>query len=67
MPVILSGGMKIFPRKIDFFEIFDRAVTNLARASSLLVDLLNNFENVEEKVKEIHEIEQEGDTPWPPG
>lgn len=61
MPAILFGGMKIFPRKIDFFAIFDKAVANLARASSLLVELLNNFENVEEKVKEIHELEQEGD------
>jgi predicted phosphate transport protein (TIGR00153 family) len=53
--------MKIFPRSIDFFEIFDKAVENAARATARLVDLMENFEDVERKVKEIYEIEQEGD------
>ncbi len=53
--------MQIFPRKIDFFEIFDRAAANVAKASALLVDLLNDFTDVERKTREIHEIEQEGD------
>jgi len=52
--------MQIFPRKIDFFEIFDRAAANVAKASALLVDLLNDFTDVERKTREIHEIEQEG-------
>jgi predicted phosphate transport protein (TIGR00153 family) len=53
--------MQIFPRKIDFFEIFDRAAANVAKASALLVDLLNDFTDVERKAMEIHELEQEGD------
>jgi hypothetical protein len=53
--------MKIFPRQTDFFEIFDRAIVNLTRATSLLVDLMENFENIEQKAKEIYEVEQEGD------
>lgn len=53
--------MQIFPRKIDFFEIFDRAAANVAKASGLLVDLLNDFTDVERKAREIHDLEQEGD------
>jgi predicted phosphate transport protein (TIGR00153 family) len=53
--------MKIFPRKIDFFELFDKAVENATRAASSLVDLMENFTDVENKVKKIYEIEQEGD------
>ncbi len=53
--------MALFPRKIDFFEQFDRALENLSRAANLLVDTFNNFENFEKKAKAIYEFEQEGD------
>lgn len=54
-------AMRFFPREIDFFEIFDRAVANLTKATSLLVELVDDFGNLEQKVKEIYEAEQEGD------
>ena len=53
--------MKLFPREIDFFEIFDRAALNLTKAATLLVSLMENFDNLEERAKEIYEVEQEGD------
>ncbi|MDP2168225.1 MAG: DUF47 family protein [Thermodesulfovibrionales bacterium] len=53
--------MGFFPKEIDFFEIFDRAVSNLTRATSLLVSLMENFDNLQERAKEIYEAEQEGD------
>ena len=53
--------MKLFPREIDFFEIFDRASTNLTKATSLLVSLMENFDNIEARAKEIYEVEQDGD------
>jgi predicted phosphate transport protein (TIGR00153 family) len=53
--------MKIFPKEIDFFEIFDRASLNVTKSASLLVALLENFDNIETRVKEIYEVEQEGD------
>ena len=53
--------MKLFPKEIDFFEIFDRASVNVTKAASLLVDLLEKFDNIEERAKEIYEVEQEGD------
>jgi len=53
--------MALFPRQIDFFEIFDKALANLAKATTALVEMFNNFETFESKTKEIHEIEREGD------
>ena len=53
--------MRLFPREIDFFEIFDRASLNLTKAASLLVALMENFDNLEVRAKEIYEVEQDGD------
>lgn len=53
--------MKLFPKEIDFFEIFDRASVNVTKAASLLVALMENFDNLEARTKEIYEVEQEGD------
>ncbi len=53
--------MKLFPKEIDFFEIFDKAASNLTKATSLLVSLMENFDNLEERAKEIYEVEQDGD------
>ena len=53
--------MALFPKSIDFFEQFDRALENLSRATNVLVDTFNNFENFEKKAKAIYEFEQEGD------
>ena len=53
--------MKLFPREIDFFEIFDRAALNVTKAATLLVALMENFDNLEARTKEIYEVEQEGD------
>ncbi len=53
--------MKLFPKEIDFFEIFDRAALNVTKAAALLVALMENFDNLEARTKEIYEVEQEGD------
>lgn len=53
--------MKLFPKEIDFFEIFDRAALNLTKAASLLVGLMENFDDMETRTKEIYESEQDGD------
>jgi len=53
--------MKLFPKEIDFFEIFDRAALNVMKATELLVTLLEKFDNIEDRAKEIYEVEQEGD------
>ncbi len=53
----------LFPKEIDFFEIFDMAASNLTKAASLFFNLVlsESFDNLEAKVKEIYECEQEGD------
>ena len=61
----LTNNMKlgIFPKEIDFFEIFDLAASNLSKAASLFFNLMQseNFNNIEVKAKEIYELEQECD------
>jgi predicted phosphate transport protein (TIGR00153 family) len=53
--------MGLFPKEIDFFEILDRAALNMSKAGVLLVALMENFDRLEERAKEIYEVEQEGD------
>lgn len=61
---MLSVGklvMKLFPKEIDFFELFDRAASNVTKGATLLVTLMESSENMETLAKEIYEVEQEGD------
>jgi hypothetical protein len=53
--------MGLFPKEIDFFEIFDQAASNILKATTLLVALMENFDNLEAKAKEVYEVEQDGD------
>ncbi|GAB4484554.1 MAG: DUF47 family protein [Thermodesulfovibrionales bacterium] len=53
--------MGLFPKEIDFFEIFDRASLNITKAGALLVGLMESYDRIEERAKEIYEVEQEGD------
>ncbi|MBI5634447.1 MAG: DUF47 domain-containing protein [Nitrospirae bacterium] len=53
--------MGLFPKDIDFFEILDRDALNITKASVMLVALMENFVRLEERAKEIYEVEQEGD------
>jgi len=53
--------MRLFPKEIDFFEIFDKAASNLVRATSLLCALMENYDELPARTKEIYEAEQEGD------
>ncbi|MFO0752159.1 MAG: DUF47 family protein [Thermodesulfovibrionales bacterium] len=54
--------MKLFPKEIDFFELFDRVASNVTRGATLLVSLMESGgEGMEALAKEIYEVEQEGD------
>ncbi len=53
--------MRLFPKEIDFFEIFDRTSLNITKAASLMVDLMESFDDLDARAKEIHEIEQDSD------
>lgn len=52
---------KIFPREINFFEMFEKAALNVNRGAISLVEMMDNFGVAEVKAKEIYEAEQEGD------
>jgi len=52
---------KIFPKEIDFFEMFEKAALNVNRGATLLVEMMDNFSVAEVRAKEIHQAEQEGD------
>lgn len=49
------------PKQTKFYDLFERSTANLVIAAGKLVDLLDNYEDVEEKVKRIKELEHEGD------
>ncbi len=53
--------MVLFPKKIDFFEMFDRAIDNLVKASDHLVEMFRDPQDFEKKARVMHEFEQEGD------
>lgn len=54
-------AMRLFPKEIDFFEIFDKTSVNITQAAVLLVSLMENFDNIDARAKEIHEVEQDSD------
>lgn len=49
------------PREEKFFDLFEESAQNLVRAAGLLAELLQNWEDVEEKVRQITELEHHGD------
>lgn len=53
--------MKLFPKEVDFFELFEKVAENIAHAATLLVGIMENFSALVAWAKEIHELEQEGD------
>ncbi len=49
------------PREEKFFDLFEESARNLVRGAGLLADLIGKWENIEEKVREISELEHHGD------
>ncbi len=52
---------KIIPREEKFFEMFEEAAKNIHEGSRFLVEMMENYTGVEERVKKIQEIEHQGD------
>jgi len=50
------------PREAKFFELFEGSAQNMVKAAQNLKQLIDTWENVEERVKEITKLEHEGDT-----
>lgn len=49
------------PREEKFFDLFEESAQNLVRAACLFAELLQNWEDVEEKVRQLTELEHHGD------
>jgi predicted phosphate transport protein (TIGR00153 family) len=46
---------------MEFYDLFEKETSNLVIAGGKLVDLFNNYENVEAKAKELKDLEHRGD------
>ena len=49
------------PRETKFYDFFEQSAGNLVVAAERLVDLFDNYEDVEVKVKAIKDLEHQGD------
>ena len=54
--------LSFLPREEKFFFFLEQSAANLKTTSVKLVDLMENYENVPEKVAEIKHLEEVGDT-----
>jgi len=46
---------------MEFYDLFEQETANLVVAAEKLVDLFDNYENVEAKAKELKDLEHRGD------
>jgi predicted phosphate transport protein (TIGR00153 family) len=51
----------LIPKEMVFFDLFEEAAKNAHQGALALVDLLEDFRNVPEKVRKIKDIEHAGD------
>ncbi|HEY8600801.1 MAG TPA: DUF47 family protein [Thermomicrobiales bacterium] len=52
---------RFLPRDERFFDYFRDAANNAAEAARLLIDLFEHYEDVEQKVRRLREVEHHGD------
>jgi uncharacterized protein Yka (UPF0111/DUF47 family) len=53
--------MGFFPKEFNFFNIFNKVTSNNSAAASLFVSLMERFDNIDTRAKEIFELEQDSD------
>lgn len=51
----------LIPKDMGFYDLFEQETSNLVVAAEKLVDLFDNYENVETKAKGLKELEHKGD------
>lgn len=49
------------PAEVKFYDYFERASSNLVEGARLLKNLVDDFQNVDEQIGQINEIEHKGD------
>ena len=53
--------MRLFTKKQDFFELFDKVAANITNAAKILVAIMEHFTNLDNWAQEVHELEEQGD------
>jgi predicted phosphate transport protein (TIGR00153 family) len=53
--------ISLIPRESDFFEMFKQSADNILIGAEALKNLMENYSDLEEKVKKIKDIEHRGD------
>ena len=51
----------ITPRDVKFYDLFEQQTANLVTAAEKLVDLFDNYEDIEAKAKQLKDLEHQGD------
>jgi uncharacterized protein len=54
-------NFSFLPAEVKFYDYFERASANLLEGATVLQKLLDNYENLDENVAKITEIEHQGD------
>ena len=52
----------LIPRQAKFYDLFEQSTANLVVAAGKLVDLFNDYTDVEEKINRFKDLEHAGDT-----
>ena len=52
----------LLPREEKFFDLFEESARNMVKTAKVLKDLVDYWENVEQKVGQIDDLEHVGDT-----
>lgn len=54
-------GLRLIPRDIKFYDLFEASGTNLAAAGAALRELVVNYDKLDERIRDIQALEKEGD------
>jgi predicted phosphate transport protein (TIGR00153 family) len=54
-------SLRLIPRDIKFYDLFEAAGTNLAAAGAALRELVLNYDKLDERIRDIQALEKEGD------
>ena len=54
-------SFSLFPRKVAFFDMFSEAAQNMVLGSRLLKEMMEGYQDIEQKAREIKRAESAGD------
>jgi uncharacterized protein len=54
-------SFSLFPRKVAFFDMFSEAAQNMVLGGRLLKEMMEGYQDIEQKAREIKRVESAGD------